>query len=134
MFWNTLYSHPSWEFILYIDWFSSSMNIYSYSQIKPHPKNTAYVTLLSETSTQIYVISMTMILKFFYFFYYSHHQDIMSSSILERNFNTDSPYVDAWHEHKIPIPSAPSFLLWLLDFWCLCSSDQVSMGLESYSL
>lgn len=46
----------------------------------------------------------------------------------------NSPYVDAWHEHKIPTPSVPSSLLWLLDFWCLCSSDQVSGGLESYSL
>lgn len=55
-----------------------------------------------------------------------------------KNYNyiiiENSPYEDAWHEHKIPTPSVPSFLLWLLDFWCLCSSDQVSGGLESYSL
>lgn len=44
----------------------------------------------------------------------------------------NSPCVDAWHGHRSPAPSGLAVLLWWLGFWYLCSSDQVSMNLESW--
>lgn len=44
----------------------------------------------------------------------------------------NSPCADAWHGHRSPAPSGLAVLLWWLGFWYLCSSDQVSMNLESW--
>lgn len=44
----------------------------------------------------------------------------------------NSPCADAWRAHRSPAPSGLAAPLWWLGFWYLCSSDQVSMDLESY--
>lgn len=53
--------------------------------------------------------------------------------VCERERETlDSPCVDAWRGHRNPAPSAHVAQLWSPGFSCLCSSDQVSMGLHSW--